>query len=133
MEAIGAAVESAFGGKWVPFATAIGVYVVFVLKLYESTPTVKNSEKAKNLLAGIRLAGGIVVTTAAVILTGYAIFGSINQGIVGMFSALGAVIAVGLTLYIVGRKYPTASGQVPQDGQVQASGQAPASEPTASV
>lgn len=104
MEIIGETLDATFGGRWAPFLVAVGAYIVYVLKLYEQTPQVKGNPAAKDLLDRIRMIGGITVTTFAVLLAGQAIFGSLEQGALGLGITVAVAIAVGCALLWVGRK-----------------------------
>ena len=104
MDVIGDFLDETFGGRWLPFITAVSAYVVYALKLYEKSSDVKSSPLAQEWLERIRMWGGIAVTTMAVILAGRAVFGDFTLGYVGLFAAVVVAIVVGVVLMRVARK-----------------------------
>jgi hypothetical protein len=104
VDVIGEFLDETFGGRWLPFITAVGAYVVYALKLYEKSSDVKGSPLAQEWLERIRMWGGLAVTTAAVILAGRAVFGDFKLGFIGLFAAVGAAVVVGIVLLRVARR-----------------------------
>lgn len=104
LDAVAGAIRELFGVEWGPLAIAISAYLVFILKAFEGSPTVKGSKAAQEALADIRLVGGIVVVSAAVILTGQKVLGGLGWSVAVIFVAIAVVGIIGLVLHKIAKK-----------------------------